>query len=77
MTLLLVSVDVKHPVYEIWDGCRLDLPLLFVVSKKLMDCVSLQFSGKRTVLQHRMVNDALAEEVKEMHGLRIFTSLPS
>merc|ERR1711915_1066224 len=38
---------------------------------------SSEFSGKRTVLQHRMVNDALAEEVKEMHGLRIFTSLPS
>ena len=50
---------------------------LFVVSEKLMDYVLLQFSGKRTVLQHRMVNDALAEEVKEMHGLRIFTSLPS
>ena len=36
-----------------------------------------QFKGKRTVLQHRMVNEALAQEIQDMHGLRIFTSLPS
>jgi len=38
---------------------------------------SLEFKGKRTVLQHRMVNEALAQEIQDMHGLRIFTSLPS
>lgn len=38
---------------------------------------SAEFKGKKTVLQHRMVNDALAQEIKDMHGLRIFTSLPS
>ncbi|XP_070575472.1 bolA-like protein 3 [Ptychodera flava] len=35
--------------------------------------VSDEFKGKRTVMQHRMVNQALAEEVKQMHGLRIQT----
>ncbi|XP_071958846.1 bolA-like protein 3 [Antedon mediterranea] len=34
------------------------------------------FSNKRIVMQHRMVNEALSEEVKEMHGLRISTSVP-
>eukprot|EP00057_Strongylocentrotus_purpuratus_P004755 XP_003729372.1 PREDICTED: bolA-like protein 3 [Strongylocentrotus purpuratus] len=34
------------------------------------------FKGKRTVQQHMLVNKALAEEVKEMHGLRISTTVP-
>lgn len=34
------------------------------------------FRGKRQVQQHRLVNQALADEVKVMHGLRIFTSVP-
>ncbi|KAM9585450.1 bolA-like protein 3 [Trichechus inunguis] len=34
------------------------------------------FKEKRTVQQHQMVNQALKEEIKEMHGLRIFTSVP-
>ncbi|XP_038070294.1 bolA-like protein 3 isoform X2 [Patiria miniata] len=34
------------------------------------------FAGKRTLQQHRMVTQALAEEVKQMHGLRISTSVP-
>ncbi|XP_077982900.1 bolA-like protein 3 [Glandiceps talaboti] len=38
--------------------------------------ISDDFKGKRTVMQHRMVNEALAEEVKEMHGLRIQTLTP-
>jgi len=37
---------------------------------------STSFIGKRTVLQHRLVNEALKEEIKDMHGLRIFTSVP-
>ncbi|XP_074051262.1 bolA-like protein 3 [Macrotis lagotis] len=35
-----------------------------------------EFKDKRTVQQHQMVNKALKEEIKEMHGLRIFTSVP-
>ncbi|XP_022091923.1 bolA-like protein 3 [Acanthaster planci] len=34
------------------------------------------FAGKRTLQQHRMVTQVLAEEVKQMHGLRISTSVP-
>jgi len=35
-----------------------------------------EFRGKRQVQQHRLVNQALADEVKTMHGLRIFTAVP-
>ncbi|XP_048643330.1 bolA-like protein 3, partial [Marmota marmota marmota] len=35
-----------------------------------------EFKEKRTVQQHQMVNQALKEEIKSMHGLRIFTSVP-
>ncbi|XP_042327380.1 bolA-like protein 3 isoform X1 [Sceloporus undulatus] len=35
-----------------------------------------EFKEKRTVQQHQMVNEALSEEIKAMHGLRIFTSVP-
>ncbi|XP_017334473.1 bolA-like protein 3 [Ictalurus punctatus] len=35
-----------------------------------------EFRGKRTVKQHQLVNEALKEEIKEMHGLRIFTEVP-
>ncbi|NXX99560.1 BOLA3 protein, partial [Centropus bengalensis] len=35
-----------------------------------------EFRDKRPVQQHRMVNQALSEEIKTMHGLRIFTSTP-
>ncbi|KAI5608601.1 bolA-like protein 3 [Silurus asotus] len=34
------------------------------------------FRGKRIVQQHKLVNQALQEEIKEMHGLRIFTDVP-
>lgn len=34
------------------------------------------FRGKRQVQQHRLVNKALGDEVKSMHGLRIFTAVP-
>lgn len=37
---------------------------------------SKEFQDKRTVQQHQMVNEALQEEIKSMHGLRIFTSVP-
>ncbi|XP_029460012.1 bolA-like protein 3 [Rhinatrema bivittatum] len=35
-----------------------------------------EFKDKRTVQQHQMINQALENEIKAMHGLRIFTSLP-
>ncbi|XP_039619288.1 bolA-like protein 3 [Polypterus senegalus] len=35
-----------------------------------------EFKGKRTIQQHQLVNQALKEEIKSMHGLRIFTSIP-
>ncbi|XP_026540561.1 bolA-like protein 3 isoform X2 [Notechis scutatus] len=35
-----------------------------------------EFKEKRTIQQHQMVNQALSEEIKTMHGLRIFTSVP-
>ncbi|XP_013789352.1 bolA-like protein 3 [Limulus polyphemus] len=38
---------------------------------------STDFIGKNRVQQHMMVNEALKEEIKDMHGLRIFTSVPS
>ncbi|KAK2869476.1 hypothetical protein Q7C36_001347 [Tachysurus vachellii] len=34
------------------------------------------FRGKRIVQQHQIVNQALKEEIKGMHGLRIFTDVP-
>ncbi|XP_059477259.1 bolA-like protein 3 [Neocloeon triangulifer] len=33
-----------------------------------------EFKGLSIVKQHRLVNEALKEEIKEMHGLRISTS---
>nr|XP_061795925.1 bolA-like protein 3 [Nerophis lumbriciformis] len=37
---------------------------------------SSEFSGKRTVQQHQLVNQALKDEIQGMHGLRIFTDTP-
>ncbi|CAK6954800.1 bolA-like protein 3 [Scomber scombrus] len=37
---------------------------------------SSEFKGKRTVQQHQLVNQALKDEIQEMHGLRIFTDVP-
>ncbi|KAK3765145.1 hypothetical protein RRG08_027784 [Elysia crispata] len=32
-----------------------------------------QFKGLRTIQQHRMVNEALAKEIENMHGLQLNT----
>lgn len=61
---LATDVDVK----DVSGGCG-SMYEVYVTSS--------EFKGKRTVIQHRMINEALAEEIKDMHGLRIFTSLPS
>ncbi|XP_017296921.1 bolA-like protein 3 [Kryptolebias marmoratus] len=37
---------------------------------------SSEFEGKRTVQQHQLVNQALKNEIRGMHGLRIFTDIP-
>ncbi|KAJ9601317.1 hypothetical protein L9F63_000539 [Diploptera punctata] len=37
---------------------------------------SQDFKGLSTVKQHRLINEALKEEIKDMHGLRIHTSVP-
>jgi len=38
---------------------------------------SADFAGIRTIKQHRMVTQILKTEIANMHGLRIFTSVPS
>lgn len=37
--------------------------------------VSPDFQGKMTVQQHRMITEAIREEIKEMHGLVIETKV--
>nr|AFK10851.1 bolA-like protein 3 [Callorhinchus milii] len=37
---------------------------------------SKEFVGKRMVQQHQMVNEVLKQEIQEMHGIRIFTTVP-
>ncbi|CAG5122136.1 unnamed protein product [Candidula unifasciata] len=34
------------------------------------------FTGLKTVQQHRLVNEALANEIKSMHGLQLNTKAP-
>lgn len=38
---------------------------------------SSDFKGLSRVKQHRMVTDTLKDEIKDMHGLRIHTSIPT
>nr|XP_051691634.1 bolA-like protein 3 [Oryctolagus cuniculus] len=54
-------------VTDISGGCG----ALYEIKIELED-----FKEKRTVQQHQMVNQALKEAIKEMHGLRIFTLVP-
>ena len=35
-----------------------------------------EFKGLRTIQQHKLVTEALSEEIKAMHGLRISTTVP-
>ncbi|XP_063708713.1 bolA-like protein 3 [Culicoides brevitarsis] len=37
---------------------------------------SVEFKGLNTVKQHKLITEALKEQIKEMHGLRIRTSIP-
>jgi stress-induced morphogen len=36
-----------------------------------------EFRGLRMIQQHKLVTEALKEEIKEMHGLRISTAVPN
>lgn len=55
-------------VADISGGCG----AMFEISVTAPD-----FKGLTMVKQHRMVNEALKEQIKDMHGLRIHTSVPS
>ncbi|XP_054168114.1 bolA-like protein 3 [Oppia nitens] len=37
---------------------------------------TIEFTGLNTLKQHIMVNKALNQQIKDMHGIRIYTSLP-
>ncbi|CAH0492662.1 unnamed protein product [Peronospora farinosa] len=41
-----------------------------------VEVASKQFAGQSRVKQHRMVNEILKEEIKNMHGLTIRTMTP-
>ncbi|KAG6616175.1 bolA-like protein 3 isoform X2 [Phytophthora cinnamomi] len=41
-----------------------------------IEVASAQFAGQSRVKQHRMVNEILKEEIKDMHGLTIRTMTP-
>lgn len=58
----LNTTDVK--VVDISGGCG---------SMYKIEVTSPVFTGKSRVLQHRMVNDILKEEIKQMHGLTLVT----
>ncbi|XP_058835558.1 bolA-like protein 3 [Topomyia yanbarensis] len=36
-----------------------------------------EFKGLSTVKQHRLITEILKSEIKDMHGLRIHTAIPS
>ncbi|KAK0181545.1 hypothetical protein PV327_003821 [Microctonus hyperodae] len=41
-----------------------------------VNVIAPEFSGLNTVKQHRLINDTLKDEIKDMHGIRIQTGLP-
>ncbi|XP_076665738.1 bolA-like protein 3 isoform X1 [Andrena cerasifolii] len=41
-----------------------------------INVIAPEFKGLNTIKQHRMINEALKEEIRDMHGLRIYTSIP-
>lgn len=41
-----------------------------------INVVAPEFKGLNTVKQHRIINEVLKKEIKDMHGLRIRTSVP-
>ncbi|XP_028392690.1 bolA-like protein 3 [Dendronephthya gigantea] len=55
----------KIEVEDISGGCG-SMYRIFVAAD--------EFKGKRTIQQHRMINDILQDEVKDMHGLTLHTT---
>ncbi|XP_055693436.1 bolA-like protein 3 [Lutzomyia longipalpis] len=55
-------------VEDISGGCGAMFEI-FVRSK--------EFKGLTTVKQHRLITETLKEQIKDMHGLRIHTEIPS
>ncbi|KAK0072254.1 hypothetical protein PV325_011638 [Microctonus aethiopoides] len=41
-----------------------------------VNVIAPEFNGLNTVKQHRLINDTLKDEIKDMHGIRIQTGLP-
>ncbi|XP_008545533.1 bolA-like protein 3 isoform X2 [Microplitis demolitor] len=41
-----------------------------------VNVITSEFNGLSTVKQHRLINDTLKNEIKDMHGIRISTGLP-
>ncbi|XP_063982526.1 bolA-like protein 3 [Diachasmimorpha longicaudata] len=68
MTALLKSKFPKAEVIEVIDisgGCG----AMFEIS-----VIAPEFKGLNTVKQHRLINETLKDEIKDMHGIRIHTS---
>ncbi|XP_014205295.1 bolA-like protein 3 [Copidosoma floridanum] len=69
MTSLLKDKFPKAKVIEVCDvsgGCG----AMFEVS-----VITSEFKGLNTIKQHRLINEILKEEIKDMHGIRIHTSV--
>ncbi|XP_073145638.1 protein BOLA2 isoform X3 [Henckelia pumila] len=61
-----MGVTKEQEVVDISGGCGASFTV---------EIVSEQFVGKRLLERHRMVNTALAEEMKEIHALSITKAL--
>jgi stress-induced morphogen len=57
----------KLEVQDVSGGCG---------SMYALDIVSEQFKGLTTIKQHRLVNQALGEEIKKWHGVQMKTKAP-
>lgn len=70
MTTILRNRFPKAKLIEVTDvsgGCG----AMFEIN-----VVAPEFKGLNAVKQHRIINEVLKEEIKDMHGLRIYTSIP-
>ncbi|XP_008208500.1 bolA-like protein 3 [Nasonia vitripennis] len=70
MTTLLRNKFPKAELIEVCDvsgGCG----AMFEIN-----VIAPEFKGLNTVKQHRIINEVLKEEIKDMHGIRIHTAIP-
>ncbi|XP_034935539.1 bolA-like protein 3 isoform X2 [Chelonus insularis] len=70
MTTILKNKFPNAEIIEVTDisgGCG----AMFEVN-----VIASEFKGLNTVKQHRLINDCLKEEIKDMHGIRIHTGVP-